>query len=205
MSDELNTAARASVPVAIKIILLLLTILVLVSLGLNWYLIQQWQQARAQVSQFGRDLQPVVQETFDQVDADLAEFQQSSLEFTFRVNQTLPIQTSIPFNESIDIPVQVVIPVQQEIQTTVMMDPFQTGFQIPVDVTVPIDLEFPIDETVAIEIDRTIPISTSVPLSLTLPITIPINDTNLAPYLDRIRDGADNFEEKLNQTLSGIE
>lgn len=203
MPTEPNPTVTYAVPTRIKLILVLLTILVFLSLGLNWYLIQQWQQAREQISQMSDDIKPVVQQTFDQVDSQLETFQHASFEFNIRVNQQLPIRTSIPFSESVDIPVKMMIPIKDEIKTTVMMDPFQAGLQIPVDIAVPLDLEFPVDEVVAVAIKRDVPISTSVPLSLTVPISIAVSDTNLPPFIDQLRTGIQNFEKQLNQSLSG--
>ncbi len=196
---------KYTTPAGVRISLLVLAILVLASLALNAYLIQQWLQAKAQVSQLGRNIQPMVQQTFDSLDRGLADFQQSTLEFNVQVNQQVPLQTEVSFSDTIDIPLQMTIPISHEIKTTIMVDPFGAGFTVPMAVNVPINMEFPINQRLSIPINRTIPISTSVPLSLTLPINIPISDTSLAPTLDQIRQGAGDFEQQLNQTLSGIE
>lgn len=194
-----------TVPASIRISLLVLAILVLASLALNAYLIQQWRQAKAQVSQLSRNIQPVVQQTFDNLDRELVNFQQSTLEFNVQVNQQVPLQTEVSFSDTIDIPLQMTLPISHEISTTIMVDPFGAGFTVPMAVNVPINMEFPINQQISIPINRTIPISTSVPLSLTLPINIPISNTSLAPTIDQIRRGADDFEQQLNQRLSGIE
>lgn len=186
----------------LKITLVVLFLLVFISLGLNMYLIQQLAQARNTAVQTLRRLAPAVEQTLADVDSELEAFQQSTLTFQIEVDQQIPLQTEIPFNESIEIPVQVTIPVQQEIKTTVMMDPFQAGLEIPVDITVPIDMEFPIDQVVPVAINRAIPISTTVPLSLTVPINIPVSNTDLAPYIDKLRQGLNQLQESAGSTLS---
>jgi len=195
---------RQPLPTGLKITLVVLFLLVFLSLGLNFYLIQQLVQARNTAVQAIRQIAPAVEQTFADVDSELEAFQQSTLTFQIDVNQQIPIQTEIPFNESVEIPVQVTIPFKQNIETTVMMDPFQAGLEIPVDVTVPVDVEFPIDEVVPVSLNRTVPISTTVPLSLTVPISIPISNTNLAPYIEKLRQGIDQFRESAGSTLSKV-
>jgi hypothetical protein len=114
------------------------------------------------------------------------------------VQQEFPVQVEVPFNESLEVPIQATIPISQEIQTTILLDPFQAGLNIPTDVTVPVNLDVPIDLSIPVSIDRTIPISTSVPLDLNVPIAIQISDTELAPYLERLRAGLGSLEERLS-------
>jgi hypothetical protein len=180
-----------------KTTIIILFVLVLLSLGLNGYLIWQWrtfqQQSQATIKQY----QQMVSEGLAQTITDLESFEQSTIEFEIEVAQEFPVQVEIPFQESLEVPIQTTVPISQEIRTTIMLDPLQTGFVIPTDVTVPVNLDVPIDLTVPVSIDRAIPISTSVPLDMKVPIAISISETELAPYLERLRITLGDFDRSL--------
>ncbi len=188
-----------------KALFVILFILVLVSLGLNIFLLWQLQQAQQQARGVVQEIGPMVQDALDQTVADLETFQESTIAFDVAVNEEFPVQVDIPFNENIDIPIQLTVPIQQEINTTILIDPLNTGKGIPVDVTVPIDMDIPIDTTIPVSIERTIPISTSVPLDLNVPIAIELGDTELAGYIGRLRDTLASFESTLEQVLAELD
>jgi hypothetical protein len=143
---------------------------------------------------------PIAQETITQAITDVESFEQSTVEFDIQVKQEFPVQVKIPFQETLEVPIQTTIPISEEIQTTILIDPFQTGFTIPTDVTVPVDLEVPIDLNIPVTVDRTIPISTTIPVDLNVPIAVKISETELAPYIERLRVGL----VSLKQTLSNL-
>ncbi len=184
-----------------KIAIVILFILVLLSLSLNGLLMWQWWSFQRQAKMTLREFQPVIHEALSQVIAELETFEESPLEFEIQIQQEFPIQVDIPFNETVEVPIQTTIPIKQEIQTTVIIDPLQTGLEIPTDVTVPVDLEVPIDLNIPVSIDRTIPISTTIPLDLTVPLTIDIGETELVPYIEKLRSGLIS----LDQTLFNLE
>jgi hypothetical protein len=188
-----------------KVLFVILFILVLVSLGLNGFLLWQLQQARQQAQGVVRTVGPQIQEVLEQTIADLETFQESTIAFDVQVNENFPVEVDIPFKETIEVPIQLTVPIQEEINTTILIDPLKTGQGIPVDVTVPVDLEIPIDTTIPVSIDRTIPISTSVPLDLDVPIAIELGDTELADYIERLRDSLASFGPALEQALSEME
>lgn len=181
-----------------KTLIALLFFLVLLSLALNGYLLWQWwtfqQQTRAAVT----EIETTVSELVGQAVADLEAFENSTLEYEFEVRQDLPIEVEIPFNETMTVPIQTTIPISQQIETTVMIDPFQTGFEIPTDIVVPVDMEVPLDLSIPVTIERPIPISTTVSLDFDVPIAIEISETDLAPYLKQLRSGLSSLEDKLS-------
>ena len=181
-----------------KITITVLFVLVLLSLGLNGLLIWQWWTFQQQAQATMQKIEPMIRGGLSQTIDDLESFEQSTLEFDIQIQQEFPVQVEIPFQETLEVPIQTTIPISQEIQTTIMIDPFQTGFTIPTDVSVPVDLEVPIDMNIPVSIDRTIPISTTVPLDLNVPIAIEVSETELAPYLERLRTGLASFEEALS-------
>lgn len=201
----MSTSPAPATSTGIKITLVVLFVLVLLSLGLNGFLIWQLASARAQAVSSIKKIQPQIGETMRQVDAELAGFKDSSLQFNVDVNRQIPIETEIPFDEVIEIPVQVTVPISQNFATTIQVDPFGSGFTVPMDIEVPIDMEFPIDQVISIPINKSIAISTTVPLSMTVPIDIAIGETELAPFIDRFRATLNSLAESVNAALSSLE
>jgi len=190
---------------ALKISVVVLFVLVFISLGLNWYLISQLMAAQQQARAFVREVKPTVQNALTQTGQELESLQGSSIEFNVEIQEEFPVQIEVPFNETIDVPVQMTIPIEENIETTVMMDPFQSGLEIPVDINVPIDLEVPIDTVIPVAIERTIPISTSVPVELDLPVAIKLSDTDLAQYIEQLRSGLAASGEFIDRAAAEIE
>jgi hypothetical protein len=177
-----------------------LFVLVTLSLALNGLLLWQWWNFQQQAVQTVRRFEPVITTGLTQAIADLDSLQHSTMQFKVQIKQDFPVQVEIPFKQAVEVPIQTTMPISQVLQTTIMLDPFQTGLNIPTDITVPINLEIPIDITVPVAIDRTIPISTTVPLNLDVPVNIKISETELAPFLQRLQTAL----ESAAQTLSNL-
>ncbi len=201
MSEETSFFNKPMSPATLKIIITTLFVLVLASLALNWYLISQLLAVRDQALGTIQTIKPMAQNALQQADEELASFQDSTLEFNVAIDQELPINVEIPFNESIEIPIDVTIPINQQIETTVMMAPFQSGLEIPVDINVPVEVEVPIKMVFPVEIDRTIPISTNVPIKLKVPININVADTDLSQYVKQLRTGLASLNESLDEVV----
>jgi len=180
-----------------KFFMSLLFVLVLLSLTLNGLLLWQWWTFQQQAVQTIQEFNPVINQGLSQAIADMQEFEQSTVEFNIQISQNIPIDTEIPFNETLDVPINTTIPIEQQIATTIMIDPLQSGLEIPVDINVPVNMEIPVNMNIPITVDRTIPISTEVPLDMTVPISIKISETELAPYLERLRLSLESFEQSL--------
>ena len=181
-----------------KTAVIILSILVVLSLALNGYLLWQWWRFQQRLEETAQAVAPQIRQAITQAVTDLEAFENSTLEFEIQVQQEFPVEVEIPFNETIDVPIQTTLPISQAIETTIMIDPFQTGLSIPTDVRVPVNLEVPIDLNIPVSVDRTIPIATDIPLDLNVPISIAINETELAPYLERLRTGLEAFEDSLS-------
>jgi hypothetical protein len=185
----------------LKVSVFVLFILVFLSLSLNMYLI--WQLLRIQRQ--AREVIPRVQETLSQAATDVETFRKSKIELEIEIDQEFPVNVEIPIKETIEVPIQVTIPIKEEFDTTVVMDPFKSGLEVPVDVTVPVDVEVPIDVVVPVTIDRTIPISTMIPLNTNFPITIDINKTNLAGSIEQLRVALISFNQFLDEALLSMQ
>ncbi|MEM7342698.1 MAG: hypothetical protein AAF485_00515 [Chloroflexota bacterium] len=188
-----------------KILFTILFILVIISIGLNIFLITRLLAVQEQARVVVRDFGPNVQESLTQTITDLETFEESTISFEIDVQQEIPVSAEIPFNERIDIPIDVTIPIKQEVETTIFMDPLQTGLDIPVDVKVPVDIEIPVDLTIPIEIERTIPIETSVPLDLTIPLMIEVAETEVVGYVEQLRGGLTSLNVWVGDVLAEVQ
>lgn len=180
-----------------RLSIIILFILVLLSLGLNGWLLWQWWSFQQEVDQTVRDVQPALHEALSQAIADLETFQNSPVEFEFEIQQDFPIEMEIPVDETVEIPIQTTVPINQEIETTILLDPFQSGLAIPTDVVVPVDLEVPLDLNVAVKLDESFPISTTIPIDVTVPLSIDVQETELAPYLERLQAGLVSLDQMI--------
>jgi hypothetical protein len=176
-----------------KIAIILLFLLVLSSLGLNFWLVWQINQAQ----QKGLELVREVRGGLPSAIGELEAFEQATITYEVKIKQDFPIQAEIPFDETLEVPIQLTVPISQTIKTTVMVDPLGTGLDIPVEINVPVDLEVPIDTTVPIALERTIPISTTIPLHLSVPLAIKVSETNLAKHIMQLRSGLASLDEML--------
>ena len=192
-------------PKALKASIIILFVLVFISLGLNWYLISQLLSARRQATELVQEFKPAAQNALSTVATELETFEESTIEFNVEIDQEFPVEVEIPINENVEIPITTTIPIKQEFETTILMDPLQTGFDIPVDVVVPVDVEVPIDVVVPISVERTIPISTSIPLKLDFPIAIEVSKTELVKYIEQIRQGIASSEAFIERVTAEIE
>jgi hypothetical protein len=184
-----------------KTVVTILFILVVISLALNGYLVWRLWQFEQQARRVAAEVGPMAQQALSQTADDLASFQNAKIKTTVQIKDEFPIQATIPFKETIDVPIKLTLPISQQINTTILLDPFKTGAGIPVDVNVPINLEIPIDTSVPVVIDRTIPISTTVPLNLDVPVVVAVGDTELAGYIQRLRDNLSAFSQSFNAIM----
>lgn len=189
----------------LKISIVILFILVFVSLGLNWYLISQLSSARQQAIAFVQEFKPAANNALSTVSTELETFEESTIEFNVEINQDFPVEVEIPIDETVEVPIAVTIPIKQEFETTILMDPLQTGLEIPVDVVVPVDVEVPVDVIVPISVEQTIPIATNIPLDLDVPIMIKVSETDLVTYIEQLRQGIAASEAFINEVTARIE
>jgi hypothetical protein len=162
-------------------------------------LLWQWWHFQDQMEELSLLVRPIIHEAITQSVADLERFEESTLQFDIAVEQELPIQTVIPFQETLAVPIKTTIPIEEEFSTTVTM------FGLPTDVTVPIDMEIPVDLEVPVTIDRMVPISTTIPLNMDVPIAIPVHETEIRPYLERLRTSLLFLEETLMEIEENYE
>ncbi len=169
--------------------LVLLTLLTLISLAFNGVVIYGLLQARQMVL----DAQQVALTTVGDARVIVTGIDDDTFAYTLEVEQEIPIETSIPFNEVVNIPINTVIPIDTSI--TVPIDLGITTYELDV----PIQTVFPVDLQFDVPISKTVDIATTVVLDVDVPIEIPLADTLLADYVEEVDAGLARLEESLAQ------
>ena len=132
---------------------------------------------------FQADLDVVTGETADALrlaSLQLGALSESTFTFAVDVDETIPVNASVPFSRELLIPVNTAIPIDEEIATTIEVDG-PLGLTVPVDVRVPINLNVPVDLEIPFTVDETIDVSTTTQIRLSVPIEIDVAQTDLAP------------------------
>jgi hypothetical protein len=124
----------------------------------------------------------------------------TTLSHTVEINETIPVKTSVPFEEQVLVPVNTTIP----INTTVIV-PIDAGPLGTFDIDIPIRAAIPVNLEVAVPIKETIEIDTTVPVNLKVPIEIAISETSLADHLDERDEALDRIEQLLTDPFTDPE
>jgi hypothetical protein len=161
--------------------LVILAILVIISLTLNILTIATLLWVR-----------DIALEEVAEARALVASIRRTTLSHTVEINETIPIKTSVPFEEQVLVPVNTTIP----INTTVIV-PIDAGPLGTFDIDIPIRAAIPVNLEVAVPIKETIEIDTTVPVDLEIPIEITISETSLAEHLDERDKALDRIEQLL--------
>ena len=177
-----------------KIVIFLLFLLVILSLALSGYSIWQLLIFREKALV----LQHAALEGISRALQELEAFDQATIEYTVQINEQIPVQAVVPFQENLQVPIQATIPISEEINTTVAFEISQLGLSIPVDITLPLVLDVPVDITVPINIDRQVPVSTTVPIQLEVPIVVKLSETDLGRYVELLKQELKDLEQALS-------
>jgi len=115
------------------------------------------------------------------VAGQLEGFGRQTINYKFRITQTVPVQARVPFRQSRIVPYSYMMPVSTTVNVTKELPVIgQINFDVPIRVDIPVSL------TIPIEISETIPVNANVPLNLEIPLEIPIKDTPLKTMIDGI-------------------
>jgi hypothetical protein len=107
-----------------------------------------------------------------------------------RIRQDVPIRMSVPVQRQCDVPVNTSIPIEESVNMRAA----------GVNLRVPLSLSVPISTTVPVDIDESVDVNTSVQIDLELPISVPISETNLVDYLDRLHRALVDLDEELGSS-----
>jgi type II secretory pathway pseudopilin PulG len=144
----------------------LLWIIALLSLALNLALINVLLNVRRQVGASAESAARAV-----------ANLRQSSIDYTVKIDQSLPVSFTVPFSSTFVVPISVTLPISTQVSI-----PLETPFGV-LPLTVPIRTTIPVNLKPTVPIDLAIPISTTVPVDVDVPIHLALSDTALGESL----------------------
>jgi hypothetical protein len=166
--------------VAIQPYLLPVVLIVLgFSLGMHAWTFMTIQRTRA-----------VAQEQVAILAEQVQDAKTETLTTDIHIRQDVPIQMSVPVQRQFDVPIDTSIPIEQNV------DMRAAGLNL----RVPLSLNVPISMTVPVDIDETVDVNTSVQIDVDLPIRVPISETNLADYLDRLHRALVDLDRELGSS-----
>ena len=168
---------------------LLLWLLTIGSLVFNFVTIRQIVLARQ-----------AAQQSIQDAIAILSEFQQSTFEYNFPVEDTLVIETTVPINETIPIPINELI----EVRTAAVVTLLDIPGVGPITHTVPVAADVPINEEFTFEINEEFDITAPVDIDFDVPIAIALADTPLYETLGETIARLEALSETLDQPLVPI-
>ncbi|MCP4536286.1 MAG: hypothetical protein GY832_03995 [Chloroflexi bacterium] len=171
------------------IALVLLTVLTLLSLTLNGVIIFGLMQAQ----EIAMDVRQTALNTVDDARSIVSGVGDDTFAYTLEVEQIIPIEASVPFDEVVVIPVNTVIPIDTTVIVPIDLGITTYDLDVPIQTIVPVDLEF------AVPISQTVDIATTVLLDVDVPIAIPLNETPLVDYMDELDAGLGRLKVDLEQ------
>lgn len=131
----------------------------------------------------------------DAADA-LADLRSSPIEFVVAVDQSVPVDVTVPIRQDIVFEISESLPIRDEFETTIgIQGPFDT--EIPLDVAIPVDIEVPVELTVPVTIDEELPIRADIPFQLDVPVRIDLEETGLAGLIDGLESGITELAQLL--------
>lgn len=133
----------------------------LLSLALNIGLIVSLLNVRRQA---GEALQAAAQ--------SLGRLRASTLTYTFEIEESVPVQVTVPINEQITVPIDTQLPINTFVDVPVELPLIGSRtISLPIETVIPVKFE------TSFPVDLTVPISASVPVVLDVPIQIQVADT----------------------------
>jgi hypothetical protein len=145
---------------ALRLAVLLALILSLVSIALNVLLITNLLATRR-----------TFVDGVDQAISALDSLGSKGFHYEYRLQQTVPFEGDIPFEQDMVFPFKGNVPIKTTVQV-----PIDAGILGQFVIDVPIDTNFPVDLQVPIHVSQTIHVNTEIPLDMTVPIEISPDD-----------------------------
>jgi hypothetical protein len=165
-----------------------LWIITILSLLLNVVILLQFVMVRQ-----------VALQAIDDAIAMVDSLQNTTLTYTARVDDTVPINADLELSESIPVPINETLPINANVNVPVRIGPFGTY-----NVTVPISGSVPVNTTLSIVIDQPLHVSTTVPIHLEIPIQVAIKDTPLADTLGDVKTRLEALRLRMDRPLASF-
>lgn len=147
----------------------LLWIIALASFTFNLYLVRAYLDLRTRAA---RQLVAVVQM--------VGEFRRSSFDYTFNIDEELPVKASIPVDFTVQVPVKHSLPIATTV--TIPIETFLGTYRFNAPIYTTIDVDFNVD----VPVNQIIDFQTTVPVKFDVPVSIAFADTPLGPVLDEV-------------------
>lgn len=163
----------------LKIAWIAMIFLVLASLISNAYLINEARDLQNQIN----GASGTAGEALDAAIEQLAAVETEEFTMVVPIDEVIPVNATIEFDEEFQVPIDVVVPIDTSVQV-----PLQLGLLGEFDLDIPIRTDVPISITVPIRIQRDVPIETTVPVKLDVPITLSLRGTPMADELRHWRE-----------------
>lgn len=119
--------------------------------------------------------------------------QQQTVTYTFHVDQTVVVDTDLPFNQTIKIPIKEEVPVSTTAVATIADLPFIGT----INATVPVSATVPIDEEFEVMINETFHVTAPVSVVFDVPVAIAVSDTELYDTLEFMKQRLLTLSEML--------
>lgn len=162
-----------------------LEFLVVVSLALNVAILVYAWRIRTQVT----ELRTTVTGMLERAIADLQGFENLSMHFTVKVDDSLPVRSKLPVRDTLLITLKAQVPVRQTVTSDVMVNTPLLNAKVPISVMVPLEMDVPIDLKVPVEVNSDIPVRMDIPVTLDVPVQIDLAQTELGGFMEQVRSG----------------
>jgi len=134
----------------------------------------------------------VIREQSNELASQIGQAEGETFTLNVAVKRTVPIKTTVPVKKQLTIPISTTVPIDQTFNV-----PVQTGFG-NFSVPIPIKVDVPIRTTVPVNIDDTVDVNTSIDLDMDVPVSVPVAQTSVAAYLERLRQALVDLSRRLS-------
>jgi hypothetical protein len=121
----------------------------------------------------------------------LSNLRGSAIDYTFHVQDLVPISVTVPVSTSVRVPISVTLPISTNVTVALRTPLGEIPLTFPVRTSVPVNLQ------PEVPIRASVPISISVPISLDVPVHLDLASTTLADSLDAAKRYLDDLATQL--------
>lgn|SRR5574337_1710117 len=108
--------------------------------------------------------------------------QGGTIEYTARIDQSVPVALDVPIRFTVDVPIHETLPINTTVRAPIEFPIVGTRI-----ISLPISTEIPVNITVKVPIDETLPINAQIPLKLEVPVRLKIADTPFGQGLGELQ------------------
>lgn len=125
--------------------------------------------------------------------------------FSVAITETVPVSLTIPISQNLSFPIEETVSVNRDVTVSIIVlgqpipvdIPIRTDIPISLDVEVPVELQVPIETEIPIALDLEVPVDTEVPIQNEVPVVL---DFPVTIPLDEL-----GFKVLLTQVKDGLQ